>query len=151
MKFSEIQKLYRKTNTKKLDKKFYIEFYQFSIDSIEKIEDKIIAKAFKDAANCNCNIEQFMVQECDNHFYLVLWKTDHTIALKVDLNAYNQKFDFHGFTMWISMNPYNSGVALEWSDNGFDREAALGIFGEYLIQSEASKAIISRDFFTQKL
>ena len=149
MKFSEIQKLYRQTEAEKLDKEFFIRLYQFCIDSIEKIDDKIIIKAFKDASICNCNLSQICVSEQDNQVYLELYKNSFGSAPMARLKC-DQEFDFHEFCVWISLNPKLHMVVFE-RINGFDKESAQNMFGEYLIKIASSRAEVSEKFFKRNL
>ena len=128
MKFSEIQMLYRQTEVKKLGKEFFIDLYRFCIQSLEKLEDEIITRVFKEASDSNSNITQFSVYKYGKELMIELWKDGiANSAFRANLNRYNQEFDLHGFSMWISLNPEEPKVALGWS-KGFTSEDASRIF-----------------------
>lgn len=148
MKFSAIQRLYLKTSTLKPDAAFFKDFYRFCIASLEKIDDAKIKDAFENAANQNTNLVQFCVHKNGKQILLDIYKSNISLALRIDLNSIAQDFDLRGFAMWIGLDPNADRIAVEWPDNWFDQKEAQEIFGNYLINAEAHKAIVKLEFFT---
>jgi hypothetical protein len=148
MKFSAIQNLYLKANTLKPDARFFRDFYWFCINSVEKIDDAKIKDAFEKAAKHNSNLVQFCVRKAANKIILELYTSNITLALKTDLSSIGQDFDLRGFAMWVGLDPNADRIALEWPDNWFDKKEAQEIFGNYLIEAGAHKAMVKIEFFT---
>lgn len=152
MKLSEIKKLYTKTAIAKLDANFFKELYRVCVDAIESIADTIIFEKFSEKTSSNENITQLRVylttenkkigiNFIPNSYYGNLIGTGISIANK-------ENFDFHDFVIWISCNPNDKYICIQWGENGFDFDLADKIFGEYIIKKNNNSSIwVSLDFF----
>ena len=150
MKLSEIKKLYTKTAIAKLDDKFFKELYRVCVDAIESIADTIILEKFSEKTSSNENVKQIRVCLNNENSKINIDFIDNVFYnFRNTISIYNKKdFDFHNFIIWISCDPNDNHIGIEWDKNGFDFDLADKIFGKHIIKRNNNSLIwVSLDFF----
>ena len=143
MKFQDIQALCEEAKENVIDKRFFIAFYKYAVQAIEKIDSEQLKNVFKEAWTSGVVITHFAVYSGDKELLLALYGNDQKMFRHFEIHNFKTK----GFSIEISFEKEKTEVCFEWGCNDFSEEKARKIFGSYILDIEKGRVLIKKEFF----